>query len=91
MNLKVLCFVGMWLFALSVFLASFMTHLWSFILLYGGLFGFSVGIIYMLPFKNSYAYYPHRKGMCAGISMAGYGLGSFFYNQIFLFLVNPNN
>lgn len=91
MKLKTLCFLGLWVFALSVFLASFMVSLWSFAAFYGGLFGFCVGISYMLPFKNSYSYFPNRKGMCAGICMAGYGFGSFVYNQIFLHLVNPNN
>lgn len=45
----------------------------------------------MSPFKNTYSYFPKRKGMCAGVCMMGYGIGSFIYNQIFLHLVNPKN
>lgn len=89
--MKTLCFIGIWGFAVSVLLASFMDALSTFTLFYGGFFGFFVGVAYMSPFKNTYSYFPYRKGMCAGVCMMGYGIGSFVYNQIFLHLVNPNN
>ena len=68
-----------------------MQTLVTFTLFYGTAFGFFVGIAYMAPFKNTYAYYPDRKGMCAGVCMMGYGIGAFVYNQIFLHLINPDN
>lgn len=90
-SIKILCFIGIWGFVLAIFIASYMEGLVSYTIFYGGFVGFFIGIAYMSPFKNTYSYFPNRKGMCAGICMMGYGIGSFFYNQIFLHIVNPNN
>ena len=89
--MKKLCFIGTTGFALSVFLSSFMKTLTGYCIFYGALYGFFIGVGYMIPFKNTYSYFPHKKGMCAGVCMMGYGIGSFIYNQIFLRIVNPNN
>lgn len=78
--MKTLCFVGVWGFALSVFTASFMNHLWNYTIFYSGFFGLFVGITYMHPLKNAYSYFPHRKGMCSGIIMMVYGFGPFTFN-----------
>lgn len=72
-------------------MSSYLDALWDYTLVYSGALGIFIGIGYMLPFKNTYSYFPKRKGMCAGICMMGYGIGAFIYNQIFLFLVNPEN
>lgn len=80
--------IGFWL---TVLVASFMKNLFTFSLFYGVFFGFFVGIAYMAPFKNTYAYYPNKKGLCSGVCMMGYGIGAFVYNQIFLHLTNPEN
>lgn len=88
---KKLCFLAIWGFALSIFLASLMTNLASFTLFYTGFMGFFLGVGYIHPLKNAYSYFPNRKGLCSGICMTGYGIGSFFYNQVFLGIINPSN
>ena len=89
--MKLLCFIGTTGFALSVFISSLMSSYIGYCIFYGAFLGFFAGIAYMMPFKNTYSYFPNRKGMCAGLCMMGYGIGSFLYNQIFLRIVNPDN
>lgn len=91
LSMKVLCFLGVWGFVASVFIASFMNELWSFAIFYSGFFGLFVGLTYMIPIKNAYSYYPNRKGMSSGIIMMVYGVGPFIFNQVILKLVNPDN
>ena len=86
-----MCFISVWGFAGSVLAASYTDKLWTYTFYYSVCMGMAMGIGYMQPFKNTYSYFPHRKGMCAGICMMGYGIGSFLYNQLFLYLVNPYN
>lgn len=86
-----LCFIGTFLYALGVFISSEVGSLWSFALFFSSISSFGSGIAYMAPIKNAYFYYPDRKGMCAGVCMMGYGIGSFIFNQIFRAIVNPNN
>ena len=36
-------------------------------------------------------WFPQRKGFVAGLIMAGYGGGAFFWNQVVTAWINPNN
>lgn len=90
-SLKQLVFIGMIGYCSSVLIASFMDNQWTFSLFYGFFFGFLIGIAYMAPFKNTYSYFPDRKGLCSGVCTIGYGIGAFVYNQLFLLLINPEN
>ena len=78
--MKMLAIIGMTGFCVSILIASFMKTVFTFVIFYGVGFGLFFGIAYMPPFKNTYAYFPNRKGMCSGVCMMGYGLGTFFYN-----------
>ena len=89
--MKLLCFIGITSFAISVFISSFMKSFAGYCIFYGAFFGFSIGIAYLVPFKNCYSYFPDRKGMVGGVCMMGYGFGAVIYNQIFLKIVNPDN
>ena len=89
--MRVLAATGSFSFSLSVFLASFMTSLPTYCIFYGIFFGASIGLAYLPPFKHTYSYFPNRKGMCSGVCMMGYGIGSLMFNAIFLNLVNPDN
>jgi MFS family permease len=89
--MKLICLIGTTGVALSVFASAFIESYVGYCVVYGACFGFFVGIGYMMPLKNTYTYFPNRKGMCAGICMMGYGVGSLAYNEIFLKLVNPDN
>ena len=78
-------------FVLSIFIASFMKDLVSFTIFYTGFMGFFLGVAYVCPIKNTYSYFPNRKGLCSAVCMMGYGIGPFVYNQIFLGIINPKN
>ena len=88
---KLMCFLGTSSYALGVFIASLMTDLWTFVFFFAACCSLGTGVAYLSPIKNCYLYYPDRKGMCSGVCMMGYGMGSFVYNQIFRLIVNPNN
>ena len=89
--MKLMCLMATTGLALSVLAASFMHSLATYIIFYAAFFGLSIGIGYVPPFRNTFSYFPTRKGMCSGVCMMGYGIGSFAYNQVFLRIVNPNN
>jgi len=63
----------------------------GFVIFYGFSYGFSIGIGYFPPLKNCYLHLPHRKGLCAGICMSGFGLGSALFNYLIIGLVNPHD
>ena len=78
-------------YSLSVFLTSFMKNLAGYCVFYGFFSGFFFGLAYLICFRNTFSYFPHRKGMCAGICSLGFGIGSFIFNELFLKFVNPDN
>jgi OFA family oxalate/formate antiporter-like MFS transporter len=73
----------------SVFISSFMTKFVGYIFFYGLTYGFSIGVGYFPPVKNAYLHLPTKKGICSGIIMSGFGLGSALFNIIILELINP--
>lgn len=75
----------------AVFVASFVTRFIGFVIFYGLVYGFFIGIGYFPPVKNAYLHLPKKKGICSGICMSGFGLGSALFNIIILQLVNPHN
>ena len=95
---KGLCFIGVYGMCLCVFVTSFFKSLLAYFFFYGVLYGFLAGFCYLIPMLNCYAYLPARKGkfncklgLCAGICMMAFGLGSLLYNYILLKLINPDN
>ena len=73
------------------FLSSFATSVLSFILLYGSMGGIGGGINYIIPLVCAWEYFPHRKGLCTGILVGAYGLGSFIYTRVSTRIMNPND
>lgn len=63
----------------------------GFVVFYGVCYGFSIGIGYFPPLKNCYLHLPNRKGLCSGICMSGFGLGSAIFNYIIVWIVNPHD
>lgn len=74
-----------------VYVASYLDSFVEFVLFYGVLYGFSIGIGYYPPLKNCYLHLPNNKGFCAGVCMSGFGLGSALFNYVIVKLVNPND
>ena len=77
--------------ALCVFITSFMKSFAGYCIFYSMIYGFFFGFVYFICFRNTFSYFPHRKGMCAGICCFGFGIGSFIFNELFLKFVNPDN
>lgn len=50
-----------------------------------------MGIGYACPMRNMFKYFPNRKGLCSGICLAGFGLGSIFFNTIAVAIINPKD
>mmetsp|Transcript_10172 Transcript_10172/g.13341 ORF Transcript_10172/g.13341 Transcript_10172/m.13341 type:complete len:507 (+) Transcript_10172:169-1689(+) len=74
----------------GVLLSSFTQNLALFSFLYAVLFGFGVGIGYSAPMIAAWQWFPKLKGLIAGLILAGFGSGAFFFNKIGSFLVNPD-
>lgn len=89
MGFKLMLFLGNLIIAASIFVASFMTNFWTFIIFYGFTFGMANGALYVVPMKIGFLYYPHRKGMVSGTIVAGFGMGSFIWSYVALYLINP--
>ena len=56
-----------------------------------GFWGFGVGLIYILPLKNAWLFYPNRKGMISGLILSCYSIGAIAWIFISTAIVNPNN
>jgi hypothetical protein len=53
--------------------------------------GISGGLAYMLPIICGWRYFPNRRGIVSGITIGGYGFGSFIMNFICKAIANPDN
>ena len=89
--MKTTSIIGLLGLALSVFITSFMKSFAGYCIFYSITYGGFFGLVYFICFRNTFSYFPHRKGMCAGICCFGFGLGSFIFNELFLKFVNPDN
>jgi len=74
-----------------VFASSFVNEYWGFFFLYGIGFGINNGIAYVIPISNCWKYYPNSKGLIGGIIVSGVGMGTFIFNLLSTYLVNPNS
>jgi OFA family oxalate/formate antiporter-like MFS transporter len=62
-----------------------------FLLFYAFISGMGYGIIYMLPLKNAYSFFPNRKGLIGGIIMASYSFGAILWSQFSAKTINSTN
>ena len=53
--------------------------------------GIGCGTCYMVPLICGWEWYPDSKGLVTGITLGGYGFGSFIFSHISTELVNPDN
>lgn len=61
------------------------------LLTYGFLPGLGCGLAYMTPLSNGFGWFPNRKGLVAGVILAGFGIGTFVFNMAQTAFVNPDN
>ncbi|KAL4508397.1 hypothetical protein ABPG72_003701 [Tetrahymena utriculariae] len=74
-----------------VFISSYCTYFWQYVLVYGIIFGLFSGSIYFIPIYMGYLYFPKKKGFVSGTILAGYGLCSLVMGLTFFSFVNPDN
>jgi MFS family permease len=82
--------LGSWIAALAVYLASFQTRLWSFIVFYSLMFGTGAGLAYTAPMTAGWKWLPSYKGLVSGGILAGFGAGGFIFSLIGTKMVNPD-
>ena len=75
----------------GIFLASYTTNFYWFLLCYAGVQGVGAGMCYMAPLICGWEWYPDRKGLVSGVMVAGYGFSSFIFSLVSMELVNPND
>ena len=77
--------------ALSLFICSFVHNYLLFFVLYAFMVGCGFGLIYMLPLKIAWLYYPKKKGMISGLILSCYSVGAIIWIIITTSIANPNN
>ena len=55
------------------------------------IFGISIGLSYITTTRNSWYFYPEKKGLISGIILFGYGVSSMIFSAIADNIINPNN
>ena len=59
---KLMVSIGIFLIAATVFVVSFITNFWAFLLIYAIVLGVSSGMVYMVPVVCGLKYFPTKKG-----------------------------
>lgn len=87
------CIIGCALHSISIMSTSWSVDHGPLAVLvtYGFIPGFGCGLAYMTPMSNGFGWYPNRKGLVAGVILAGFGIGTFIFNMAQTAFVNPNN
>lgn len=62
-----------------------------FLVTYGFMFGFGVGITYAPPMNAAMKWFPKHKGLVNGVIVAGFGGGAFIFDFVQTAYLNPNN
>ena len=83
--------LGCILFAGPIIAASYMTNFGLFFFFYSCVLGFGFGLIYMLPIRNAWMFFPEKKGMVSGVILSCYSLGAIAWSFLTTYLANPTN
>jgi riboflavin transporter FmnP len=67
-----------------------MTSMWAFIFFYGILFGFLVGMAFMIPIIEINKYFPGKKNYVNGCILVGTGSGSVVFGMFSYTYLNPD-
>lgn len=84
-------FIGGLCFSVPVLICSYVKNFFLFAALYSILLGFGFGLIYMLPLRNAWLFYPNKKGMVSGIILSCYSIGAIIWSFLSTAVANPNN
>jgi MFS family permease len=76
---------------IPLFICSFVTNFMVFFVLYAMCIGCGFGLIYVLPLRNAWLFFPNHKGMVSGIILSCYSIGAIFWIITTTAVANPNN
>ena len=79
------------IFVLSILISSFMTDFYYFLLFYAVLTGVGYGIIYFLPLKSAWSFFPTKKGTIGGLILASHSFGAIGWSFYTASSINPLN
>lgn len=81
--------IGMTMVIGSILLSSLTQNFYLFMFLFGAIQGIGASVLYVLPIKICWEYFPNRKGVVSGVIIGMFGLGGFSFNLISSHLINP--
>lgn len=73
---KVHLAIGGTIYVAGIALSAFMTNFYIFLLFYSLMAGIGYGIIYILPLKNAWLFFPEHKGMVGGIILSSHSFAA---------------
>lgn len=90
---RLTCLVGSLIFCISIGLTYFTIQMnfLMVVLTYGFMSSLGVGLAYVAPLAAGMKWFPKRKGLVNGITVAGYGLGSLIFTHVQTAYLNPLN
>ncbi|RJQ49647.1 MAG: MFS transporter [Nitrospiraceae bacterium] len=87
--------IGGILLGVSFLLGAFLvdkSHPWTLYLTYGIIGGAGIGFAYVCPIASAVKWFPDKKGLITGLSVAGFGAGAlFFAGPASILLQQPGN
>jgi MFS transporter, OFA family, oxalate/formate antiporter len=88
---KVHVFVCGCLFSIPIFISSYVTSFYMFLFLYSFVSGMGYGLVYMLPIRNAWLFFPFKKGLVSGIILMSYSVGAILWIFLSTTIANPRN
>ncbi len=88
---KVHLAIGGSIFVISIIISKYMVNFYLFLLFYSICAGIGYGIIYILPLKNAWLFFPNRKGMVGGIILSSHSFAAIGWSFFTVHLINPEN
>jgi ABC-type Fe3+-siderophore transport system permease subunit len=83
--IAMICFVS------GVYFAQFTNNFLAFLMVYGILPGMGFGIVYFLPIKCAWSYFPGYRNLVAGAILCCFSINAIITSVICLNIVNPYN
>jgi len=83
--------IGGSIFVVSILISSFMRDFYWFLLFYAVLTGIGYGIVYMLPLKSAWSFFPGKKGTIGGLILASHSFGAIGWSFFTATYINPLN
>ena len=83
--------IGGTVFVVSFMISRYMENFYMFLLFYSIIAGIGYGIIYILPLKNAWLFFPDKKGMVGGIILSSHSFAAIGWSFFTVYLINPDN